>query len=63
MKRLLGLAVSVVAVFPLFSSQASAETLPRCLAQQHVCVSSEGRSLISRSQQTRLERQIGGDDI
>jgi len=63
MKRLLGLAVSVVAAFPLFSSQASAETLPRCLAQQHVCVSSEGRSLISRSQQTRLERQIGGDDI
>jgi len=63
MKRLLGLAVGVVAAFPLFSSQASAETLTSCLAKQHVCVSGEGRSLISRGQEARLERQIGGDDI
>src|SRR5215467_14489806 len=63
MNRLLGLAVSVVAAFPLFSSQASAGTLSSCLGQQHVCVSSDGRSLISRGQQAQLERQIGGDDI
>src|SRR5215813_14438018 len=63
MKRLLGLAVGVVAAFPLFSSQASAETLTSCLAKQYVCVSSDGRSLISRGQEARLERQIGGDDI
>ena len=64
MKRLLGLAVGVVAAFPLFSSQAaSAEKLASCLARQHVCVSIDGRSLISRNQEARLERQIGGDDI
>jgi uncharacterized membrane protein YgcG len=63
MKRLLGLAVGVVAAFPLFSSQASAETLTSCLDRQHVCVSGEGRSLISRSQEAFLERRIGGDDI
>jgi hypothetical protein len=64
MKRLLGLAVGVVAAFSLFSSQAaSAETLTSCLARQHVCVSSEGRTLISRSQEALLERKIGGADI
>jgi uncharacterized membrane protein YgcG len=63
MKRLLGLAVGVVAAFPLFSSQASAETLTSCLAKQHVCVSSDGRGLISRGQEGQLERRIGGDDI
>jgi uncharacterized membrane protein YgcG len=63
MKRLLALGVSMLAALCLFPSQASASTLPGCLAQQHVCVSSNGRSLISESQQAQLERQIGGDDI
>jgi hypothetical protein len=44
-------------------SHASASTLTDCLAQQHVCVTSNGRSLISGNQQAQLARQIGGDDI
>jgi uncharacterized membrane protein YgcG len=63
MKRLLALGVSVLAALCLFPSQASAGTLPDCLAQQHVCVTSDGRSLISEGQQAQLEQQIGGDDI
>jgi hypothetical protein len=63
MKRLLALGVSVLAALCLFPSQASVGTLPDCLAQQHVCVTSDGRSLISEGQQTQLEQQIGGDDI
>jgi uncharacterized membrane protein YgcG len=63
MKRLLALGVSALAAFLLFPSQASASTLTDCLAQQHVCVSSEGRSLISPGQEAQLERQIGGDAI
>ncbi len=63
MKRLLALGVSVLAALLLFPSHASGSTLQDCLAQQHVCVTSNGRSLISGSQQAQLARQIGGDDI
>jgi hypothetical protein len=63
MKRLLALGVSVLAALCLFPSQASASTLPDCLHQQHVCVTSDGRSLISEGQQAQLEHRIGGDDI
>ena len=63
MKRLLALGVAVLAALCLFPSQASASTLTDCLAQQHVCVTGNGRSLISEGQQAQLEQQIGGDDI
>jgi uncharacterized membrane protein YgcG len=67
MKRLLALGAAALAallVSPLLlSSQASASTLPDCLAQEHVCVTSNARGLISEDQQAQLEQQIGGDDI
>jgi uncharacterized membrane protein YgcG len=63
MKTLLGLGVGVLAALWLVPAQASGSTLADCLATQHVCVSSGGRSLVSQSQQAQLERQIGGDDI
>src|SRR5712691_9826878 len=63
MKRLPVLGVSVLAALLLFPSHASASTLSNCLAQQHVCVTSNGHSLISQRQQAQLEQQIGGDDI
>ncbi|HXZ75308.1 MAG TPA: hypothetical protein VEH31_31170, partial [Streptosporangiaceae bacterium] len=67
MKRWLALGVGVLAallLFPLLSpSRASASTLTDCLAQQHVCVASDGRALVSQSQEAQLERQIGGDPI
>ena len=63
MKRLLGLVVGVLAVLLLVPAQAGASTLTDCLARQKVCVTSEGRSLISQGQQATLERQIGGDPI
>jgi len=44
-------------------NQTIVSTLGDCLARQHVCVTSEGRSLISQGQQAQLEQQIGGDDI
>jgi hypothetical protein len=63
MKRLLGLVVGVLAVLLLVPAQAGASTLTDCLAKQEVCVTSDGRSLISQDQQAKLERQIGGDPI
>jgi hypothetical protein len=63
MKRWLALGVSALAAFWLVPTHASASTLTDCLAQQHVCVASDGRSLISQSQEADLERQIGGDPI
>ena len=63
MKRLLGLVVGVLAVLLLVPAQASASTLTDCLAKQEVCVTGDGRSLISQGQQATLERQIGGDPI
>ena len=44
------------------SASASASTLAGCLAQQHVCVSGS-RALISPSQKSQLERDIGQDQI
>jgi uncharacterized membrane protein YgcG len=63
MKRLLGLGAGVFAALWLVPAQASSSTLADCLAARHVCVAGDGRSLVSQSQQARLERQIGGDDI
>src|SRR5215469_5914168 len=63
MKWSLALGVSVLAVLFLFSAPAGASTLTDCLARQHVCVASDGRSLVSESQEAQLEKQIGGDDI
>jgi uncharacterized membrane protein YgcG len=67
MKRLLALGAAALAallVSPLLlSSQASASTLPDCLAQEHVCVTSTGRDVISEGQQAQLEQQIGSDGI
>ena len=67
-KRLLALGVSMLAallLLPLLLSPApaSASTLPDCLARQHVCVTGDGRSLVSQGQQSQLEKQIGGDGI
>ena len=63
MKRLLAIGVSAAAVLTLSSFQASAGTPTDCLAQRHVCVSGDGRTLISGGQQAQLERQIGDSDI
>ena len=63
MRRLLVLMMGVLAAIWLSGSPARASTLAGCLGKQHVCVTSEGRSLISQSQQAQLEREIGHDDI
>jgi uncharacterized membrane protein YgcG len=63
LKRLLAVGVSAFALLALAPGEASASPLTDCLAQQHVCVSGNGRSLISEGQQARLQQQIGGDDI
>jgi hypothetical protein len=57
--------LAALLLFPLLlsPSPASASTLSDCLAQQHVCVTGDGRSLVSGDQQSQLEQQIGGDDI
>src|SRR5215467_15308578 len=62
-RRLLVLLIGVLAVAWLAGSPAKAATLTDCLAKNHVCVASDGRSLISDSQQAQLERQIGNDSI
>jgi uncharacterized membrane protein YgcG len=53
----------VLAAIWLSGTPARADTLKDCLAKHHVCVTSEGRSLISQSQQDELEQAIGNDDI
>ena len=63
MRRLLALMLGVLAAIWLSGTPARADTLKDCLAKHHVCVTSEGRSLISQSQQDQLERDIGNDDI
>jgi hypothetical protein len=63
MRRLIALLLGVIAVIWLSGTPARAGTLADCLAKHHVCVTSEGRALISQSQQGQLERQIGNDDI
>jgi uncharacterized membrane protein YgcG len=60
---LLALAAGTLAVLLLAPSPASASTLADCLARQHVCVTGDGRSLVSEGQQSQLEQQIGGDGI
>jgi len=55
--------VGVLAALLLAPAPASASTLAVCLARQHVCVTSDGRSLVPEGQQSQLERQIGGDGI
>jgi hypothetical protein len=67
MRRLLAVMIGLVLFgLPLIwgnAIPASASTLPQCLAQQHVCVSADGRALVTASQQTSLEQQIGSADI
>src|SRR5215468_12019156 len=68
MKRILALRMSALAALLLFPvllspSPANSSTLSDCLAQQHVCVTGNGRSLVSEGQQSQLQRQIGSDDI
>lgn len=66
MKRLLILGMAVVTALTtllLFASPASASQPKDCLAQQHVCVSGDGRGLISEAQLAQLAQQIGRDDI
>src|SRR5689334_6876300 len=55
--------LGVLAAIWLSGTPARADTLKDCLAKHHVCVTSEGRSLISQSQQDQLEQSIGNDDI
>src|SRR5436190_18277205 len=55
--------LGVLAAIGLSVSPARADTLADCLGQHHVCVTSDGRSLVSQSQQAQLERAIGNDDI
>jgi hypothetical protein len=55
--------LGVLAAIWLSGTPARADTLKDCLAKHHVCVTSEGRSLISQSQQDQLEQAIGNDDI
>ena len=55
---LLGLALAGGNAIP-----ARASTVPQCLAKQHVCVSADGRALVTASQQKQLEQQIGSADI
>jgi uncharacterized membrane protein YgcG len=55
--------LGVLAAIWLSGTPARADTLKDCLAKHHVCVTSEGRSLISQSQQDELEQAIGNDDI
>jgi uncharacterized membrane protein YgcG len=62
-RRLLALMLGVLAAIWLSGTPARADTLKDCLAKHHVCVTSEGRSLISQSQQDQLEQAIGNDDI
>src|SRR5215468_4907002 len=57
------LAALVLSPLLLSLSPASASTLAECLARQHVCVTGDGRSLVSEAQQSQLEQQIGGDGI
>ena len=62
-RRVLALGVGALAALLLFPvllslSPASASTLSDCLAQQHVCVTGDGRSLISQSQEADLEQQM-----
>src|SRR5207248_8786917 len=55
--------LGVLAAIWLSGAPARADTLKDCLARHHVCVTSDGRSLISQSQQDQLEQAIGNDDI
>jgi len=55
--------LGVLAAIWLSGTPARADTLKDCLAKHHACVTSEGRSLISQSQQDQLEQAIGNDDI
>src|SRR5690242_21908231 len=55
--------LGVLAAIGLSGSPARADTLADCLRTHHVCVTTDGRSLVSQSQQTQLEQAIGHDDI
>lgn len=63
MKRLPLLALLALAALGFSSSPAHASSLSDCLAHQHVCVTSNGRAIISEQDQSRLEELIGRDHI
>jgi hypothetical protein len=65
MRKLLiiGAILGMVLGLQAAGTSASASTLGDCLAQQHVCVSGSGRALLSPSQESQLERDIGQDQI
>jgi hypothetical protein len=67
MRRLIAVTIGVVvlglALLAGASLPARASTLPQCLAKQHVCVSADGRALVSASEQAKLAQQIGSADI
>src|SRR5689334_9772424 len=50
---LLALGLGALTALSLAASPASASTLKDCLAQQHVCVASDGRSLVSTGQEAQ----------
>ena len=67
MRRLLAvIIVAALAGLALLAGNAGparAATIQQCLSTQHVCVSADGRSLVSSGEQAQLEKQIGNDDI
>jgi hypothetical protein len=63
LKRLPLLGLLTLAALWLSPSPARASSLSDCLAHQHVCVTSSGRSIVDESDQSLLEDAIGGDSI
>jgi hypothetical protein len=63
LKRLPLLALLALGMLWLSPAPARASSLSDCLARQHVCVTSSGRSIVDESDQSMLEDAIGGDPI
>jgi hypothetical protein len=63
LKRLPLLALLALAALWLFPSPARASSLSDCLAHQHVCVTSNGRAIVSQDDQSLLEELIGSDHV
>lgn len=57
------LALLALAALWLFPSPALASSLSDCLAHQHVCVTSNGRAIVSQDDQSLLEELIGSDHV
>lgn len=63
MQRRLLLALLALAVLWLSPSPAHASSLSDCLARQHVCVTSNGRTIVNKQNQSLLKERIGRDAI